>query len=242
MHPSSDALEKASSSNAFRGTLKGADFHGGTVVNQGHGKRNRKALWHPEPFLSIAMSYDRYVAICDPLRYTLIMNYRVCALLATICWMIGFTCYKSNIVNHFFCDIPPIIQLSCDDTFLLETWFLVEGTVIQGLFPFLLTFLSYVFIIRAIIGIHSSTGRWKAFSTCSSHLTVVLLLYTTLIYQYLRPISASSLNYNKLFSLFNTAAIPMVNPLIYSLKNKDVKVAFKRRLCFRKLNMICLFP
>ncbi|XP_073456993.1 olfactory receptor 5V1-like [Aquarana catesbeiana] len=190
-----------------------------------------------------AMGYDRFVAICNPLRYTVIMNQKTCTLLASICWALGFveiipyavlvtsfSCYRSNIVNHFFCDLVPVIKLSCSNTSVLETLFIVEGTALLVLGPFLLTVLSYIFIITTILRIHSSTGRQKAFYTCSSHLTVVILLYITLIYQYLRPISAESLEYNKLLSLFNTAAVPILNPLIYSLKNKDVKLALKKRL------------
>ncbi|KAM5145578.1 olfactory receptor 5V1-like [Mantella aurantiaca] len=192
-----------------------------------------------------AMSYDRYVAVCNPLRYRVIINHRVCIFLATVCWALGFieiipyvilvtgfSCYRSNILNHFFCDLLPIIKLSCNNTSVLETLFIVEGAVLLGLGPFFLTSLSYVFIIIAILRIPSSIGRSKAFYTCSSHLTVVILLYTTLIYQYLKPISADDLEYNKLLSLFNTAAVPIFNPLIYSLKNKDVKSAFKKRLQF----------
>ncbi|KAM9323917.1 olfactory receptor 5V1-like [Gastrophryne carolinensis] len=192
-----------------------------------------------------AMSYDRYVAICNPLRYKAIMNQRVCGLLTTVCWVLGFieiipyailasgfSCYRSNIVNHFFCDLLPIIGLSCNDTSILETLFIVEGVVLLGVGPFILTFLSYIFITTAILRIRSSIGRRKAFYTCSSHLTVVTLLYSTLIYQYLKPISTDSMEYNKLLSLFNTAAVPVLNPLIYSLKNKDVKWAFQKRLSF----------
>ncbi|XP_018421031.1 PREDICTED: olfactory receptor 5V1-like [Nanorana parkeri] len=202
-----------------------------------------------------AMSYDRYVAVCNPLRYTVIMNHRTCTLLASVCWALGFieiipyvvlvtgfSCYRSNILNHFFCDLLPIIKLSCSNTSVLETLFIVEGAVLLGLGPFLLTFLSYVFIITTILKIRSKTGRRKAFYTCSSHLTVVILLYTTLIYQYLRPISADSLDYNKLLSLFNTAAVPILNPLIYSLKNKDVKSAFKKRLQFVRVKNTVVKP
>ncbi|XP_063791797.1 olfactory receptor 5V1-like [Pseudophryne corroboree] len=196
-----------------------------------------------ELLLLTAMSYDRYVAVCNPLRYTMIMNNRICAILATVCWVLGFietipnvvlvtryNCYRSNVINHFFCDLLPIIKLSCNDTSVLQTLFIVEGTVVLGLAPFFLTVISYVFIISTILRIRSSSGRRKAFYTCSSHLTVVLLLYTTLVYQYLRPISADSLEYNKLLALFNSAAVPILNPLIYSLKNKDVKAALRRKL------------
>ncbi|XP_068105537.1 olfactory receptor 5G9-like [Hyperolius riggenbachi] len=203
------------------------------------------SLLSNESLFLTAMSYDRYVAVCNPLRYTVIMKQRVCVLMATFCWVIGFlesapyivlltgfSCYRSNIVNHFFCDPVPVIQLSCSDTSILQTLFIVEGAAIQCLGPFILTVLSYIFIITAIVRIRTRTGRYRAFYTCSSHLTVFIVLYITLIYQYLRPITAESLEYNKLISLFNTAAVPMLNPLIYSLKNKDVKSAFRRQLHF----------
>ncbi|KAM4641809.1 olfactory receptor 6C74-like [Discoglossus pictus] len=196
-----------------------------------------------ELFLLTAMSYDRYVAICNPLHYPMIMRYRVCILLVIACFLVsvvratpylvlllGCTCYVSNIINHFFCDLVPLMKLSCSDTSVLEILILTEGTLIAFLTPCSLTFISYVFIIRTILKIRSSTGRSKAFYTCSSHLTVVLLLYMTLICQYMRPISSDSLESNKLFSLFNTALVPMLNPLIYSLKNKDVKSALRRQL------------
>ncbi|XP_053545502.1 olfactory receptor 6C74-like [Bombina bombina] len=196
-----------------------------------------------ELLILTAMSYDRYVAICNPLHYPMVMNPKVCALLAFICWVLGFievipyvvlllelSCYRSNIINHFFCDLVPIVKLTCSDTSVLDIVILIEGLLLLSLIPFLLTFISYIFIIVTILKIRSSTGRRKAFYTCSSHLTVVLLLYVTLVCQYLRPTSSESLNSNKLFSLFNTAAVPMLNPLIYSLKNKDVKSSLRRRL------------
>nr|DBA20730.1 TPA: hypothetical protein GDO54_017480 [Pyxicephalus adspersus] len=195
-----------------------------------------------------AMSYDRYVAICNPLRYTVIMNHKICALLASFCWVLGFieilpyavlvagfSCYRSNVVDHFFCDLVPVIKLSCSNTSVLKTLFIVEGTFLLVLGPLVLTVLSYIFIISTIIKIRTSTGRRKAFYTCSSHLTVVILLYITLSYQYPRPLSADSLEYNKLLSLFNTAAVPILNPFIYSLKNKDVKSALKKRLWFLRV-------
>ncbi|XP_068103948.1 olfactory receptor 8G50-like [Hyperolius riggenbachi] len=191
-----------------------------------------------------AMSYDRFVAVCNPLRYNVIMNYRVCTLLATVCWAWGFiettetlieltklTCFRSNTINHFFCDLVPVMKLSCSNTLFLEIYVLVMGSVSVILIPFVLTCISYVFIISAILKIHSSTGRWKAFRTCSSHLTVVILLYTTLICQYLRPVSVDTLDSVKFFALFNTIAVPILNPLIYSLKNEEVKAAFNRLRC-----------
>ncbi|KAM4641924.1 olfactory receptor 2AP1-like [Discoglossus pictus] len=200
-------------------------------------------LTENELFLLTAMSYDRYVAICNPLHYPMIMRYRVCVLLVIISCLVSLmcftpflvllaecSCYVSNIINHFFCDVVPVMKLSCCDTSVLEILILTEGMFINLLTPCSLTFISYVFIIGTILKIRSSTGRSKAFYTCSSHLTVVLLLYVTLICQYVRPVSIDSLESNKLFSLFNTAIVPMLNPLIYSLKNKDVKSAGRRQL------------
>ncbi|XP_053545608.1 olfactory receptor 1019-like [Bombina bombina] len=197
-----------------------------------------------------AMSYDRYAAICKPLHYHMVMNGRVCKMMAFVCWILGFieiipylvlllhiSCYKSNIINHFFCDIMPVMKLSCSDNSALEILIYTEGLFILSMTPFLLTFCSYVFIINAILRIHSNIGRRKVFYTCSSHLTVVVLLYTTLFFQYLRPRSVDILESNKLFSLFNTAAVPILNPLIYSLKNKDVKAALKENISKIKLKV-----
>ncbi|KAM4641759.1 olfactory receptor 8D1-like [Discoglossus pictus] len=196
---------------------------------------------------AMTMSYDRYVAICKPLHYHMIMNRRVCVMLAMISWGFGFmevlptlwatsnlTCYKSNIVNHFFCDVVPLKQLTCSDTFILDLYVFIEGGLIVFFTPFILTFISYIFIVTTILKIRSSSGRRKAFYTCSSHLTVVILLYLTIFCQYFRPESVFSLDANKLFSLFNTAAVPILNPLIYSLKNKDVKSALRRQLRLSK--------
>ncbi|XP_044162258.1 olfactory receptor 1019-like [Bufo gargarizans] len=195
-----------------------------------------------ELLILTAMSYDRYVAICNPLNYHMIMNRKICTLLSAVCWVLSslenfptflafykLSCYKSNIINHFFCDAVPVIKLTCSDTTFLEMYMLSVGGFIAGMPPFVLTFISYVFIISVILKIPSSIGRHKAFYTCSSHITVVILFYTTLIFQYLRPYSLANLDSNKVSSLFNTALVPMLNPLIYSLKNKDVTRALKQR-------------
>ncbi|XP_073454021.1 olfactory receptor 8G50-like [Aquarana catesbeiana] len=202
-----------------------------------------------EVLILTAMGYDRYVAVCNPLRYHVIMSHKVCSGLAGICWVVGFldimpcalkisfiSCYTSLEVNHFFCDLVPLMKLSCSDTSALQLYVLIEGVFLSAFVPFSLTFISYVFIIRSILRIRSSKGRWKAFYTCSSHLTIIILLYGTLAYQYFRPVEYITLGSNKLYSLFNTTGVPILNPLIYSLKNKDVKSAFKRK--FRTFSIV----
>nr|DBA20720.1 TPA: hypothetical protein GDO54_017470 [Pyxicephalus adspersus] len=195
-----------------------------------------------ELLILAAMSYDRYVAICKPLHYNQIINFGTCKLLAAICWACGILesipsllqlrklkCFISNRINHFFCDIVPLIKLSCDDTSVLQLYILIVGNFVDAILPFVLTSISYAFIIATILKIPSSSGRQKAFYTCSSHLIVVIMLYTSLAIQYLRPNSMVDLSSAKLSSLFNTAVAPVLNPLIYSLKNKDVKAALRRR-------------
>ncbi|XP_068103837.1 olfactory receptor-like protein DTMT [Hyperolius riggenbachi] len=191
--------------------------------------------------LLAAMAYDRYVAVCKPLHYTTIMNVKVCASLSIFCWVLSlqqistptvmisqYSCYTSNIINHFFCEIKALMNLSCSDTSVLKLLTYTCGGLIVTFTPFLLTFISYVFIITTIMRIKTSTGRSKAFYTCSSHITAVMLLYTTLICQYLTP--SGTFKSAKLLALFNTAMVPMLNPFIYSLKNKDVKSAMQRKL------------
>ncbi|KAM5145665.1 olfactory receptor 6C1-like [Mantella aurantiaca] len=194
-----------------------------------------------EFILLTAMSYDRYVAICNPLRYSTIMNDKACAGLAVFCWSFSllqmlpamvivsrFSCYSSNTIDHFFCDMVALMNLSCSDTSILELLIFTEGVLLSTFTPFLLTFTSYSFIIATIMRIKSTMGRSKAFYTCSSHITVVVLHYTTIVCQYLIP--SDIFNASKLLSLLNTAVVPMLNPFIYSLKNKDVKSALQRKL------------
>ncbi|XP_029435789.1 olfactory receptor 13F1-like [Rhinatrema bivittatum] len=186
------------------------------------------------------MAYDRYVAICNPLRYPLIMNKSVCILLMAASWITGFLeqipveVFISQFsycgikkINHFFCDINAIIKLSCSDTHFLETLIITEGAFFV-FFPFILTLSSYIFIIKAILKIRSSEGRHKAFSTCSAHLTVIILFYGTLISIYMRPSSMYSPDLDKLFSLLYTALTPMLNPIIYSLRNQEVKIVLRK--------------
>ncbi|KAM4605836.1 olfactory receptor 10A5-like [Discoglossus pictus] len=195
-----------------------------------------------ELLILTAMSYDRYVAICNPLHYPVVMSQRLCTRLAIVCWVLGFiemvpnlymlckyTCYRSNKVNHFFCDVAPLTKIICSDTFLMQMYMLISAFSFVGLIPILFTFVSYNLIISTILRIRSSIGRLKAFHTCFSHLTILLLLYLTLFCQYL-PISKVNSRSKKLLSLFNTAAVPVLNPLIYSLKNKDVMSALRRNM------------
>ncbi|XP_073498537.1 olfactory receptor 2AP1-like [Phyllobates terribilis] len=192
-----------------------------------------------ELYILTAMSYDRYVAICIPLRYQLVMNQKTCIALASLCWVLGFlfvsplawllssfSCYSSIEINHFLCDIILLMKMTCSDTSVLDMLLFIEGWFVFTIFPFLLTFVPYIFIIIAIMKIRTTTGRSKAFYTCSSHLTIVILLYTINIIQYLVP---SNINYQKLYMLINTVVVPLINPLIYSLKNEDIKNVLRRR-------------
>lgn len=191
------------------------------------------------------MAFDQYMAICKPIFYALIMSQRVCVQLVVGPYAMGLisavihTVFSfclpycgSNIINHFFCDLLPVFSLAWADTqvnkFLL---FIVAGAV--GVLTGVTILVSYTYIVMAISRIRSADGRRKAFSTCSSHLTSVSILYGTLFFIYVRPSSSFSLDINKVVSVFYTAVIPMLNPLIYSLRNKEVKNSF-RRACQRK--------
>ena len=193
-----------------------------------------------ECFILTAMAYDRYVAICKPLLYPLIMNNILCIQLAAGCWIsgvpvhIGFTYWifslpfcGSNQLNHFFCDIPPVLTLACGDTFMIEMVIYVIALLVVTI-PFMLILGSYVKIISSILKLPSATGRAKAFSTCSSHLIVVALFFGSGIITYLRPKSSHSAGVDKFLSLFYTIVTPMFNPMIYCLRNKDVMIALKK--------------
>ncbi|XP_029435791.1 olfactory receptor 5V1-like [Rhinatrema bivittatum] len=203
------------------------------------------SLTGTEFLLLTAMAYDRYVAICNPLRYPHMMSKRICIILVAASWLGGsldgvpieifisqFSYCGSNEINHFFCDINALLKLSCSDTHNFEIVVLSEGAFLS-LIPFLLTLSSYIFIIVAILKIHHSEGRRKAFSTCSSHLTVVFLFYGTILFVYLRPSSMQSPEQDKMFALLYTVLTPMLNPIIYSLRNQEVKNAL-RKIIIRK--------
>ncbi|KAM3912196.1 olfactory receptor 2AP1-like [Leptodactylus fuscus] len=188
-----------------------------------------------------AMSYDRYVAICRPLHYHTVMSRRFCGLLASVCWGFGLIemiptvvfisrfVFPSKEIDHYFCDMLPMRDITCSDTSLLDFYILIFGNM--NIFILLsLTITPYIFIISCILRISSSTGRRKAFYTCSSHIMVVVLFYSSIILQYIGTISGNKMGSTKTFSLLNTAVVPMLNPLIYSLKNRDIKSALRRKL------------
>ncbi|KAM5225849.1 olfactory receptor 5W2-like [Hipposideros larvatus] len=188
------------------------------------------------------MAYDRYVAICNPLLYTVTMSRRVCAQLVAIVYIEGLvysaiftyctirlSFCNSNIINHFFCDFPPLLALSTSDTSINEVVMFSYSSCVLG-FSIITICLSYSYIITTILRITSNEGRSKAFSTCASHLTAVAIFYGTLLFMYIRPSSSYSMDTDKMASVFYTVVIPMLNPLIYSLRNKDVKGALKKAI------------
>ncbi|XP_071985519.1 olfactory receptor 8U9-like [Engystomops pustulosus] len=191
-----------------------------------------------EVLLLEVMAYDRYVAICHPLQYFLLMSMRHCAGLATTAWTFSFlisighvvliskqSFCGSHLINHFYCDIAPLLKLTCSDTFDVEIMNYIEGVLVT-FNAFVFTIISYLFIISSILKIKSSEGRHKAFSTCSSHLASVIIFYGTLFVLYMRPSSSYSPERDKFFSLLSGVLIPILNPVIYSLKNREFKIGF----------------
>ncbi|XP_077323664.1 olfactory receptor 2A12-like [Lithobates pipiens] len=200
-----------------------------------------------ELLLLSAMSYDRYIAICHPLHYKLIMSWRVCTRMASLVWVGGcsvslvhtllllrLSFCRTTSIHNFFCDLPHLYQITCTDTFInIMVVFLLSGSILLGFF--LLTFLPYVFIFSTILRICSKTGTMKAFSTCSSHLTVVFIFYGSLLFIYFVPSSSNMVNLNKLFTVISALINPLLNPLIYSLRNKDLMEALMRTYYHLKL-------
>ncbi|XP_075424051.1 olfactory receptor 5V1-like [Ascaphus truei] len=193
-----------------------------------------------ELLLLTVMAYDRYIAIGKPLRYVTIMNKRLCINVTIVISILG--CLNSivntyftfrlpfcddNKINHFFCEIMPLLMLACGDTYLNEIA-LFTADVILGMICFLLTCISYVFIISTIMKIRSAEGKLKAFSTCASHIFIVSMYYGAIIFIYIRPKSSISLDKDKIVSALYAVITPTLNPIIYSLRNKEVKEAFKR--------------
>ncbi|XP_051822108.1 olfactory receptor 1013-like [Antechinus flavipes] len=203
-------------------------------------------LAYSECYLLATMAYDRYVAISKPLLYSQAMSPRLSSYLVAASYIGGFinsiiitsetftlTFCKGNVIDDFFCDLPPLVKLACDvkDSYQSVLYFILASNVIS---PTVLILASYLFIIAAILRIRSTQGRLKAFSTCGSHLTAVTLYYGSILYIYSRPSTSYSLERDKIVSVFYTVAMPMLNPMIYSFRNKDVKEALKKmrdRIC-----------
>ncbi|KAM3919043.1 olfactory receptor 5V1-like [Leptodactylus fuscus] len=204
------------------------------------------ALGATECMILAVMAYDRFAAICRPLHYNTIMSKKFCYNLTVGPWSVGFinsfvqviltfqlpfcNCHD---INHYFCETPALIRMSCGDTFLNELYTYITGAII-GIISFLLTLISYVHIISNILKIISSEGRQKTFSTCASHLTVVTLYYGTVMFMYLQPHSKKytyfSNKTDKVVPILYTTVTPMLNPFIYSMRNKDVKNTIKNQL------------
>ncbi|XP_043326465.1 olfactory receptor 1L6-like [Cervus canadensis] len=193
-----------------------------------------------DSFLLAAMALDRYVAICHPLHYTTTMNPRRCLQLVTASWLVShlhslthtvlmarLSFCGPNIIHHFFCDVQPLLMLSCSDTSVNELLAFTEGSFVI-MSPFIFIIISYVYITRAVLRVPSGRGRYKVFSTCGSHLTVVALFYGTIISVYIRPSSTYSVMKDRVITVIYTVVIPMLNPFIYSLRNKDMKQAMKK--------------
>ncbi|XP_050773902.1 olfactory receptor 10A7-like [Gopherus flavomarginatus] len=193
-----------------------------------------------ECLLLLVMSYDRYLAICNPLHYAARMSGRACLQLAGGSWIGGIigsgisalsisqlTFCGPNVIDHLFCDLIPLLKISCNDPHLMET-LAVTLILLFSLVPFLLILMSYICIIATILRIPSATGRQKAFSTCSSHLIVVSIYYATLLTVYMFPTTNILSDFKKVLSVIYTVLTPLVNPLIYSLRNKEVQEALKK--------------
>ncbi|XP_021062967.1 olfactory receptor 146 [Mus pahari] len=195
-----------------------------------------------ECYMLAAMAYDRYVAICSPLLYSIIMSQHKCLSLVLGVYIIGIVCAsvhvgctfridfcRSDLINHYFCDLISILNLSCSNIFVNELVILIFS-LISTIFPNLTILSSYVFIIISILRIKSTEGRSKAFSTCSSHISAVAVFFGSAAFMYLNPSPSHSMDEGKVSSIFYTILVPMLNPLIYSLRNKDVKNSLKKMI------------
>ncbi|GAB1300617.1 Olfactory receptor [Apodemus speciosus] len=198
-----------------------------------------------DDYLLAVMAYDRYVAICYPLHYTTKMTHQLCTLLVVGSWVVAnLNCLLhalliarlsfcgNNIIPHFFCDATPLLKLSCSDTQLNELMIHTEGAVVM-VTPFACILISYIYITYAVLRVSSPRGRWKAFSTCGSHLAVVCLFYGTIISLYFNPSSSHSPGRDMAAAMMYTVVTPMLNPFIYSLRNRDMKGALRKVLTMR---------
>ncbi|XP_067386065.1 olfactory receptor 6F1-like [Emydura macquarii macquarii] len=200
------------------------------------------SLGSTECLILAVMAYDRYLAICHPLQYSSLMNSTFSAQLVLGSWLCGFLAISvlaslisrlsfcgPSIINHFFCDIDSWIALSCTDTNLVElATFIIAINFLLG--SFMITLVSYIYIISTILRIPSAQGRQRAFSTCSAHLTVVTIWYSSTIFLYVKPSAQNSLDLNKIVNVFNTFVTPLLNPFIYTLRNKEVKRALEKAI------------
>nr|XP_033799950.1 olfactory receptor 2D3-like [Geotrypetes seraphini] len=202
-------------------------------------------LGETECILLAVMAWDRYTAICNPLHYSVIMNKKACHHMAAGAWVCGlmismvdvvFTFHLPfcgpNIINHFFCEVPALLRLACTDTYVNEVVIFVV-CVITLVVPFSLIIFTYVYIIATVVRIPSTTRQSRTFSTCASHLMVVMLFYGTAIFMYMRPRESYSPEKDKMVSVFYTVITPMLNPIIYSLRNNEVKRALKKVRCLK---------
>ncbi|KAG8573894.1 hypothetical protein GDO81_008917 [Engystomops pustulosus] len=201
-----------------------------------------------ECFLLTVMSYDRYVAICNPLHYSTIMTGKHCVILSILCWMLAFSIILiyiiktanvifcgANIIDHLFCDIVPLLELACSDTFVIHLEIYVIGIPVV-IIPTIIIVSSYSNIVLTVLRIPTSSGRQKAFSTCSSHLIVVSIFYWSMFSVYIVPTKGQSSTISKILSLLYTVFTPFINPIIYSLRNKDIKKAVQEKI--HKLDLV----
>nr|XP_036868084.1 olfactory receptor 5L1-like [Manis javanica] len=195
-----------------------------------------------EVFLLAVMAYDRFVAICNPLLYMVTMSQHLCVGQVFGCYLCGTVCslmhlclalqipsYRSNVINHFFCDLLPLLSLACSDVTMNGLLLYIVATSSE-IITIMIIFTSYLFILITILRMRSAQGRRKAFSTCASHFTAIAVFHGTILFMYCRPSSGNSMDTDKVTTVFYTIVIPMLNPLIYSLRNKDVKEALKNVL------------
>ncbi|KAM8960699.1 olfactory receptor 6P1-like [Pelodytes ibericus] len=195
-----------------------------------------------ECFLLGVIAFDRYLAICHPLRYSALMSSSTCQNLTLLAWLSGFfitfppvlsisqlSFCGSNFINHFFCDVPPLLKLTCDDTFTSEVLGFICSIMVI-LTSFFATFTSYLYIILTVLKIPTTNGKKKAFSTCSSHFIVVIFFYCSIMFMYVRPKMSYIFTLNRVVAVFYTVITPILNPMIYCLRNKAVKESFRKKM------------